>query len=70
MQDFFEILSNFGFPIALSVYLLVRFENILAGLQQTIRDLVQKNTDLLDEIAALKNIIGELKDRLISRRGK
>jgi len=70
VEDFFKIISNFGFPIALSVYLLFRFEKVLEGLQQTIRDLVQKNTDLLTEIKVLKKSIGELRDKLMSRRGK
>jgi len=42
----------------------------LEGLQQIIRDLVQKNTDLLTEIKVLKEGIGELRDKLLTRRGK
>lgn len=70
MEAFFQVLSNFGFPIALSIYLLFRFEKVLEGLQQIIRDLVQKNTDLLTEIKVLKEGIGELRNKLLSRRRK
>jgi len=69
MQDFFQILTNFGFPIALSCYLLLRFEKILDGLQKIIADLVVKNTDLSVKNETLINEVKELKE-IISRRKK
>jgi len=55
MQEFFQILSNFGFPIALSCYLLFRFEKVLQSLQKTITDLVETNKDLVIKNTELVN---------------
>lgn len=61
MQEFFEILTNFGFPIALSCYLLLRFEKILENLQKTITDLVTKNTELEKSVTSLKSTLSRRK---------
>lgn len=61
MQEFFQILTNFGFPIALSCYLLLRFEKILENLQKTILDLVTKNTELEKSITSLRATLSRRK---------
>ena len=40
MQDFFSIISNFGFPVAVASYLLFRFEKKLEALEKTNDELV------------------------------
>jgi cell division protein FtsB len=57
MQDFVNILSNFGFPVTIACYLLFRFEKIL-------EKLTIKNEDLSDNIVDLKNEIKDLKDEI------
>lgn len=39
MEDMINILSNVGFPIAIALYLLVRFENKLTQLNDSINNL-------------------------------
>ena len=57
MQDFFGILSNFGFPVAVASYLLFRFE-------KKIEDGVRTNEVLVEEIKALKLEMVDLKNAL------
>lgn len=61
MEAFFQILSNFGFPIALSCYLLLRLEKILDSLQKTNVDLVNKNIELIKEVTELQGLIDKRK---------
>lgn len=61
MEAFFQILSNFGFPIALSCYLLLRLEKILDSLQKTNSDLVNKNIELIKEVIELQGLIDKRK---------
>jgi len=68
MQDFLQILTNFGFPIALSCYLLLRFEKILNDLKDANITLIAKNTDLNKTVDELKEEIIKLRDLL--SRGK
>lgn len=75
MQEFFQILTNFGFPVALSCYLLLRFEKILADLSKIIADLVTKNTaletknaDILMELKSVKENVVSLKALLARKR--
>jgi hypothetical protein len=63
MQDFFGIISNFGFPVAVASYLLFRFEKKLEGLEKI-------NTDLVDEIQALRDKITELEKVIVSLKKK
>lgn len=51
MQDFFSAITNFGFPIVLSVYLLLRFEKKLDDLTKSIDKLDGSITDLVKDIA-------------------
>lgn len=39
MEDFITIVSNVGFPIAVTAYLLISFESVIKGLQQSITGL-------------------------------
>ena len=41
MEQLFGMIANVGFPIAISVYLLVRIENQLKNLDQSIQDLAR-----------------------------
>jgi hypothetical protein len=82
MQEFLQILTNFGFPIALSCYLLLRFEKILTALKDNIgslvevnEDLVAKNTELLTknneqltEIRLIKTNVKSLRSLLGRKR--
>jgi cell division protein FtsB len=69
-MDFITILTNFGFPIALSVYLLARFEKILSDLTKTNGELVTKNSTLSTEIRVLKEGISDLRELLIKKGRK
>ena len=42
--EFIQIIGNFGFPVAVTIYLLVRFENRLELLRTSI-DNLSKNID-------------------------
>lgn len=57
MEEFFTLVTNFGFPIVVAGYLLFRFEHILSNL-------VTVNTELNSKIAALKEEVIELKSEL------
>ena len=61
MQDFFTIISNFGFPVAVASYLLFRFEKKLENLETT-------NGNLIKEIEELKAIILSLKRKLLEKQ--
>ena len=61
MEEFFTILSNFGFPVTVASYLLFRFEKKLDDVTKTNNDLVQQIMDLKQEIVNLKEIIKELR---------
>ncbi|MGN7118102.1 YvrJ family protein [Lysinibacillus odysseyi] len=40
-QEFIQIIGNFGFPVAITIYLLVRFENRLELLRVSIDNLTK-----------------------------
>lgn len=50
MTDFFTAISNFGFPIVVAVYLLIRFENKIESLSTTITDLKRSIDELKTEV--------------------
>ncbi|MBC7321064.1 YvrJ family protein [bacterium] len=39
MEDLFEAIANWGFPIVVSIYLLVRIESKIESLESAIKDL-------------------------------
>lgn len=41
MEDFMQIISNVGFPIAISAYLLIRIEGKMETLSSSIGDLAK-----------------------------
>lgn len=47
-MEIFQLIGNFGFPMALAVYLLVRFEVKIDGLKKSI-------DNLSNNLAVLKN---------------
>jgi hypothetical protein len=62
MQDFFTIISNFGFPVAVASYLLFRFEKKLEILEQTNQELVKINNRFILEVKQLKRKIIEIEN--------
>jgi len=42
MMDFITIISNVGFPIAMVIYFVVRFEKVLNNNTQAINHIVEK----------------------------
>lgn len=53
MEEFFTLVTNFGFPIVVAVYLLVRFEKKIESLDNSINDkdgLIAVIRDLITEI--------------------
>lgn len=75
MDEFFKIISQFGFPIALSVYLLIRFEKILEDLRAVVANLADKVDDMTKEIvrwnqenAAIKDLIEKNSQEILKNR--
>jgi len=48
MEDLIQIISNVGFPIAISAYLLIRIENKMEALSVSITDLARAVDRLFD----------------------
>ncbi|MBE3102026.1 MAG: YvrJ family protein [Firmicutes bacterium] len=46
MEQLFGMISNVGFPIAVSVYLLVRIENRMENLTKSIQTLAQAISEM------------------------
>ena len=77
MTDFFTIISNFGFPVAVASYLLFRFERKLEDLSainnklvvevESLRDI---NRDLLKDIKFVQNKITQLEKIIKGLRHK
>jgi cell division protein FtsB len=61
MEEFFNIVSTFGFPMVLAVYLLFRFEKKLEALEATNRSLVEEIKVFKEEIKDLQKIITNLR---------
>ena len=45
MEELLKAISNYGFPIVISIYLLTRMELKMEQLAQSIRDLAKSITD-------------------------
>lgn len=45
MEELLKAISNYGFPIVISIYLLMRMELKMEQLAQSIRDLAKSITD-------------------------
>lgn len=63
MQDFFTIIGNFGFPVAVAGYLLFRFEKKLESLEAAERELNSEIKALKEEVAHLNTTIVNMKKR-------
>jgi hypothetical protein len=61
MQEFFNIIANFGFPVAVASYLLFRFEKKLETLAEANEKLCDEIVRLKEKITALEKIIKKLK---------
>jgi len=70
MQEFFTIISNFGFPVAVASYLLFRFEKKLELLEKTNEEKVHIIEGLVAEVKNLKEKVGELQNIILSLRKK
>lgn len=55
MENIFSLISSYGFPMVLSVYLLLRFEPLIRGLKESVDRLIIINELDRDEIGKLKN---------------
>lgn len=64
MTDFFQILSQFGFPIAVASYLLFRFEKKLETLWQTNEKLVDIISALREQVTALIALVTTLREKI------
>jgi hypothetical protein len=49
MEDLLKLITNYGFPVVVSVYLLVRLERRIADLEKAIIILSQKIDNLSDK---------------------
>lgn len=54
MSEIFTALGNFGFPIVVSIYLLVRFEKKLDDLTDVI---IENNTSTKELVKAIENML-------------
>jgi len=64
MDELINIISNFGFPIALTIYLMVRFEKKIDDLDKSISGdsgLIVQIKDLGGKIDELKECVKEIK---------
>lgn len=50
MDEFLQAIANFGFPIVVASYLLLRMEKTINGLSCEIRDLKDSVEKLIDKI--------------------
>lgn len=48
MEELFKLITNYGFPVVVSIYLLVRLENRIASLEKSIIILTEKIENLAD----------------------
>lgn len=54
MTEFFQAVSNFGFPVVVSGYLLFRFEGKISKLDGSMNKLERAIQDLIVEVRAKK----------------
>ena len=63
MEEFFTIISNFCFPVAVASYLLFRFEKKLEELENINIALVKEVQELKDKIVELEKVISGFRKR-------
>lgn len=55
MEEIFSLISTYGFPMVLSIYLLIRLEPLIRELKKSIDTLIILNNLDQDQIQQLKN---------------
>ena len=55
MQEFTTFLRDFGFPVVVSLYLLIRFEKIITNLAKVIGDSIVKLDDVKEQLRVIKD---------------
>lgn len=70
MQEFFTIISNFGFPVAVASYLLFRFEKKLDALEATNEEKVKRIDTLVEETKHMEKEIRDLRNEVVSLKKK
>lgn len=61
MQEFFTIIGNFGFPVAVASYLLWRSEKKLESLELVNKQLVDEIKTLSDKVEDLDKTMNNIK---------
>lgn len=54
MTDLFPAISNFGFPIVISLFLLLRFETKLEKLSDNIRENTEATNQLINTVNTIR----------------
>jgi len=54
MEQLFSLISSYGFPMVLSIYLLLRFESLIRGLKESIDTLILLSNIESAELRRLK----------------
>ena len=49
MEELLKLVTNYGFPVVVSIYLLVRLESRIAGLEKAIIILTEKIENMTDK---------------------
>jgi hypothetical protein len=63
MEDIAKILANYGFPIAITMFLLIRMEKTITDLRISINELIEKNTVLTEKVTMLQEKIITILER-------
>jgi hypothetical protein len=66
MEDIAKILANYGFPIAITMFLLIRMEKTVTDLRSSILELKSTIDDLREKNIALTEKINVLQDKFIT----
>jgi archaellum component FlaC len=66
MEDIAKILANYGFPIAITMFLLIRMEKTITELRTSVMELKDTIEDLREKNIALTEKINILQEKFIS----
>ena len=66
MEDIAKILANYGFPIAITMFLLIRMEKTITDLRSAIVELRDTIDDLREKNIALTEKINLLQEKFIA----
>jgi hypothetical protein len=56
MEEFFKSISNYGFPIVVAGYMLLKMQNTVDTLGENIKDLTNKIDDLIKQLERKRKI--------------